>query len=227
MTALVDQLGRFFTYYNLIFIGEGFLYTIGLSAAGCGIGYVVGFLLAVLRNERIVRWAFVRWLVVLYVEIFRRIPFLVMLLVVFFAYQYAGADVPMFTIAATTLALHASAYSAEIVRAGLESVHPNQWDAAETMNMGGLAALRRVILPQSWVVLIPPAMTFSVGLIKSTSIASQVGALELTTVAKILNSKGLSAGMCYGTILVLYFVLCYSLTRFAKYLEVRLVTSRR
>jgi polar amino acid transport system permease protein len=226
MAAFLEEASRFFGYYNMIFLGQAFLYTIGLSLVGCGVGFAAGFVLAIIRNPRIVRVAPLRWLVVLYVEVFRRIPFLVKLLVVFFAYQYAGADVTMFTVAATTIALSASAYSAENVRAGLESVHPNQWDAAEAMNMGGLTALRRVILPQSWAVIIPPSMTYSVGLVKSTSIASQIGVLELTSVAKILNQKGFSAGLCFGTILILYFILCYSLNRFAKYLEVRLATSR-
>ena len=118
----------------------------------------------------------------------------------------------MFTVAATTVALSAAAFSAENIRAGLESVHVNQWDAAEAMNMGGLSAhMRRVILPQAWRVIIPPSMTYAVGLVKNTSIASQIGVLELTYAAKILNQKGYSAAMCFGTILILYFILCYSL----------------
>jgi polar amino acid transport system permease protein len=147
-------------------------------------------------------------------------------MVVFFAFQLAGLDASMFAVAATTVALSASAFSAENIRAGLEAVHKNQWDAAETMNMGGLTALRRVILPQSWAIIIPPSMTYSVGLVKSTSIASQIGVLELTYAAKILNQKGFSAAICFGTILILYFVLCYPLNLFASHLERRLAPSR-
>lgn len=222
----VDQLSRFFGYYNVIFLLQAFLYTTVLSFVGCSVGFVMGFALALLRNERVVRIRLVRWLATLYVELFRRIPFLVKLMVVFFAYQLLRPDISMFIVAATTVALSASAFSAENVRAGLESVHRNQWDAAEAMNMGGLVAIRRVILPQAWGVIIPPSMTYSVGLVKSTSIASQIGVLELTYAAKILNQKGFSPALCFGTILILYFILCYSLNRFAASLEKRLAPSR-
>ncbi|MBA4333439.1 MAG: amino acid ABC transporter permease [Bosea sp. (in: a-proteobacteria)] len=226
MASLIEEAPRFFGYYNLIFLGQAFAYTALLSLVGCGLGFLVGFGLAVLRNERIVGFAPLRWFATIYVEIFRRIPFLVKLMVVFFAFQLAGLDASMFAVAATTVALSASAFSAENIRAGLESVHRNQWDAAETMNMGGLTALRRVILPQAWAIIIPPSMTYSVGLVKSTSIASQIGVVELTYAAKILNQKGFSAAICFGTILILYFVLCYPLNLFASHLERRLAPSR-
>ncbi len=220
--TLVEEAPRFFGYYNLLFLGQAFLMTIGLSVAGCGAGFAAGFVLAMLRTPRIVRPAPVRWLAGLYVELFRRIPFLIKLMCVFFAYQLSGAEVSLFTVAATTVALSAAAFSAENVRAGLESIHRTQWEAAETMNMGGLAALRLVVLPQAWSVIIPPSMTFSVGLIKNTSIASQIGVFELTYAAKTLNGKGFSAAICYGTVLLLYFALCVSLNGAASWLERRL-----
>jgi polar amino acid transport system permease protein len=227
MTNLLEELPRFFGYYNLIFLGQAFLYTAGLSIAGCGLGFLFGFGLAVLRHERITRFAPTRWAATIYVEVFRRIPFLVMLMCVFFAFQLTGFDVTMFTVAATTVALSAAAFSAENVRAGLEGIHRNQWDAAESMNMRGFYALRHVVLPQAWRIIIPPSMTFAVGLVKNTSIASQIGVIELTYAAKALNSKGFSAALCFGTILILYFVLCYSLNSLAAWLDVRLDARRR
>ena len=69
-------------------------------------------------------------------------------------------------------------------------------------------------------------MTYSVGLIKNTSIASQIGMVELTYAAKVLNGKGFSASICYGSILLLYFVLCVSLNRFAAWIDQRLTRRR-
>ena len=227
LSSLIEEAPRFFGYYNMLFLGQAFLYTAGLSVVGCAVGLAVGFVLAVLRDRRIVRFAPVRWLVVGYVEVFRRIPFLVKLMCVFFAFQLGGWNASMFTVAATTVALSAAAFSAENVRAGLEGVHRTQWDAAETMNLGGLAALRYVVLPQAWQVILPPSLTHSVGLIKNTSIASQIGVVELTYAAKVLNGKGFSATLCFGSILILYFVICYALNILAAYLERRLATRRR
>jgi len=222
----VDDLQLFLVPGNLRLIGYSFLMTLALSALGCGIGFLAGFVLALMRNPRVIPVAILRWAALIYTETFRRIPFLVKLMVVFFAYQLSGANVSMFTVAVTTVALSAAAFASENVRAGLESIHVNQWDAAEAMNMGGFTALRRVILPQAWPVMIPPSMTYSVGLVKSTSIASQIGLFELTYAARIMTNKGISAGLAFGTILVLYFIICFSLNRFAAWLEVRLGTSR-
>ncbi|MEO1091426.1 MAG: amino acid ABC transporter permease [Pseudomonadota bacterium] len=226
MSGIIAEIPEFFSYYNVIFLGKAFLYTTAMSFVGCTVGFAAGFGLAVMRHERIFRSFVLRWLAIIYTEIFRRIPFLVKLMCVFFAFQLLGADVSMFTVAVTTVALSAAAFASENVRAGLESVHHNQWDAAEAMNLGGLTALRRVVLPQAWRVIIPPSMTYSVGLVKSTSIASQIGVLELTYAAKVMTNKGFSAFLCYGTILVLYFVLCFSLNRFAAWLEERLDPTR-
>lgn len=216
----------FLTPGNLSLIGQSFMITLLLSLIGCGLGFLAGFVLALMRHPRIIPFPPARWIAIVYTETFRRIPFLVKLMCVFFAYQFLGANVSMFTVAATTVALSAAAFSSENVRAGLESIHDNQWDAAEAMNMGGFTALRRVILPQAWPVMIPPSMTYSVGLVKSTSIASQIGLFELTYAARIMNNKGISAGLAFGTILILYFIICYSLNRFAAWLEKRLDTSR-
>jgi polar amino acid transport system permease protein len=150
-----------------------------------------------------------------------------MLMVVFFAFQYSGVDASLFVVAMTALGLSSSAFLAEIIRAGLQSVHPNQWDAAETMNMSGMTAMRLVILPQAWSVIIPPTLTQSVGLVKSTSIVSQIGLMELTYAAKVLNQRGFSAGICFGTILVLYFALCWPLNLLAARLESKLASPHR
>jgi polar amino acid transport system permease protein len=225
--SLIDEAPRFFGYYNLVFIARAFLFTAVLSLVGCGIGFVAGVGLAVLRHPRLNPVAPLRWAATAYVEVFRRIPFLVLLMCTFFALQLLVPDVSMFTIAATTVALSGAAYSAENVRAGLEGVHRNQWDAAETMNMGGIKALRLVVLPQAWPIIIPPSMTYAVGLVKNTAIASQIGVVELTYAAKVMNTKGFSAAISFGTILVLYFVLCYGLNALAAHLERRLGTRRR
>lgn len=221
-SQLAAEAPRFFGYYNVIFLAEAFAQTLALSVLGAVVGFALGAALAVLRQPRLVPLAPGRWAAIGYVELFRRIPFLVKLMCVFFAYQLAGAKVSMFTVALTTVILSATAFAAEIVRAGLESVHRNQWDAAETMNLSALQTLRHVLLPQAWRVIVPPSFSYVIGFIKSTSIASQIGVLELTYAAKVLNTKGFSAFLCYGTILVLYFLICWPTKLLGQHLERRL-----
>lgn len=223
---VIEEAPRFFGPYNLLFLGTALLHTLTLSYLGALGGFAIGFSLAVMRNRRLAGWWPLAFLSILYVETFRRIPFLVKLMCVFFAFQLTGADVAMFTVALTTVVLSAAAFAAEIVRGGFEAVPLQQWDAAEAMNFSRARTLFLVVLPQSWATVLPPAFGYLVGFMKSTSIASQIGVLELTFAAKVLNTRGFSALLCFGTILLLYFALCWPTKLAGEALERRL-TARR
>jgi polar amino acid transport system permease protein len=221
------ELPRFFSYYNILLLGQAMLSTIALSLIGGAIGFAAGGVLAVLRIRRVVDFLPLRLLAILYVEIFRRIPFLVKLLVIFFGFQVLGLQAPLFVVALVTVSLSATAFASELIRAGLLSVHANQIDAAQAMNFGRMQLLFMVMLPQSWRVILPPTVGYLAGFVKSTSIASQVGVLELTYAAKIMNTKGFSALLCFGTVLILYFAICYPLSLLGAWLEKRLDYRRR
>ena len=223
---IIQELPSFLGYYNIIFVAQAALTTLALSAIGCLTGTVAGLALVLVRmTERTALVPF-RWLAVLLVEIFRRVPFLVTLMLVFFAFQLSGGDLPLFWVAAISVSLIASAFLAEIIRAGLLSVHRNQWDAAAAMNFGLLAAIWYVVLPQAWRVILPPAFGFFVMFIKDTALASQIGVIELTYTAKVLNNKGFSAALAFGAILVVYFAISYPLARLGARLEAKLAPSR-
>ena len=136
-------------------------------------------------------------------------------MLVFFAFQLSGADLPLCSPSLrSSVCLIASAFLAEIIRSGLESVHRNQWDAAAAMNFGLLDTPSAMSsLPQAWRVILPPAFSFFVLFIKDTALASQIGVIELTFAGKVLNNKGFSAALVFGTILVLYFAISYPLAR--------------
>ena len=130
------------------------------------------------------------------------------------------------TVALIAVFLIAAAYLSEIIRGGFESVHKNQWDAASAMNFTMLETIRFVILPQAWRVILPPAFAFFVMFIKDTALASQIGVIELTYAGKVLNNKGFSAALVFGTLLLLYFAISYPLARLGARLEVRLARAR-
>ena len=147
-------------------------------------------------------------------------------MLVFFIFQIAGADLSVFTVALVSVVLIATAFIAEIIRGGLESVHHNQWDAAAAMNFSLWQTLWHVVMRQAWKVVLPPAFSFFILFIKDTALASQIGVLELTYAAKVLNNKGFSAALVFGSVLVLYFALSYPLTRLGVWMEARLATRR-
>jgi polar amino acid transport system permease protein len=226
LEQIIDAAPRFFGYYNVVFLLQALAATFLLSLVGCVLGFAFGFVLAVIRHTTSRRLAPLRGLVIVFTEMFRRIPFLVTLMLVFFAFQAAKLETSMFTVALFSVFLIATAFIAEIVRSGLDSVHHNQWDAATAMNFTYLETLRYVIVPQAWKVMLPPAFSFFVLFIKDTALASQIGVVELTFAGKVLANKGFPAALTFGTILVLYFVLSWPLARFGRWMEVKLAPAR-
>ena len=221
LQTILGQLPRFFGYYNLLFLGRAFLDTLALSFVGCAAGLCAGLALAILRQAPFRFLAPLQLLAVIFVEAFRRIPFLVTLMLVFFGTQAFGLDISVFDVAVVAIFLIAAAFTAEIVRAGLNAVEATQWQAAQVMNLGYLATLRLIVLPQAMRSALPAAVVYCVMLIKDTALASQIGVVELTQAAKTLTSRGYSAELVYATILVMYFALSYPLARAGAWLEAR------
>jgi len=231
MMNILDELPKFFTFHTCIFFLKALGATFLLSATSCGVGFCAGFLAAVLRVTTSRPLLPVRIAAIGFVEFFRRVPPLVVLFLAFFAFNVFKFDIPIFSIALVGLCFISTAFIAEIVRAGFESVHNTQWEAAAAMNFGLVRMLLLVIIPQAWRVILPPAFTFFVGFIKDTALASQLGVVELTFSAKVFNDKGFAAFLCFGTVLVLYFILSYPLTRVGAWTEMhftkRLVPSHK
>lgn len=223
---IIDEIPRFFTYYTLIFLLEAMGRTIAMTVVGCTVGYVLGFAIAVIRTTRTPLLLPLRVLGALYVEIFRRIPFLVILFIVMFAIQATGWRVSLLLVAIVSICVVATAFLSEIIRAGLESVPRAQLEAAAALNFGFARTILFVVLPQSWKVILPPAFAFMVMFIKDTSLASQMGVVELTFTGKVLMNRGFSPFLVYGVVLLGYFALSYPLSRLGGYLENRLGAPR-
>ncbi|GLS21654.1 ABC transporter permease [Labrys miyagiensis] len=223
---ILEDAPQFFTYYNAIFVLQAMGTTLALTIVGCGIGFFFGFLIAGIRSTHSRLLLPLRLLVTLYVEIFRRIPFLVILFIVMFGVQAISRGISLFVIALISICLVSTAFMSEIIRAGMESVPKAQREAAEAMNFGFWRTLLSVILPQAWKVILPPGFAFMVMFIKDTALASQMGVVELTFTGKMFVGRGFSPFLVYGVVLAGYFVMSYPLSRLGAYLEKRLATSR-
>lgn len=224
LDRMVAELPEFLSYYNVIFLLQAMGVTFALSIIGCLAGFIAGFGIAVVRRTRQAALAPVRIVLVLLVEFFRRTPVLVILFIVFFATNLSGVNIPVFTVALIAMFFVATAYIAEIIRSGFDSVNATQWQAAEAMNFSYLQTMRYVIVPQSWKVIIPPVFSFFLLYIKETALVSQLGVMELTYAGNILTTKGFSAFLAFGAVLILYFIISYPLTRFGYWMERRLAT---
>jgi polar amino acid transport system permease protein len=226
LDRLTAEIPQFFTYYTMVFLLEAMGRTLLMTIVGCGLGFLGGFSLVYVRKST-GKWLLpLRILAVAYVEVFRRIPFLVILFIVMYAVQVLSFEVSLFAIAIIAICIIAMAFMSEIIRAGFESIPHQQIEAAEAMNFSRWQTVRHVILPQAWTVILPPAVAFAVMFIKDTSLASHVSVIELTYVGKILNNRGFSAILVFGTVLVCYFLLSYPLSRLGASLENRLASPR-
>jgi polar amino acid transport system permease protein len=225
MIHFLHELAGFATLYNLIFLASAALNTLLLSVFGCVVGFLLGFALAVLRTTAGAALLPARIIGIAYVELFRRIPFLVTLFLVFYAFQALGFDVPLLWIAAVTTAVIGTAYLAEVIRAGLAAVPRQEWEAAGAMNFSLSQTLRYVVVPQAWRVILPPTFAFFLSFIKDTALASQIGVVELTFAGKLFNNRGIAPSIAFGSILIAYFLMSYPLARLGALMERRCAVS--
>ena len=226
MDRILEQIPRFLSVPNLTLLMEAAGMTLAITAVGCLIGFGLAFVLVYLRQAS-GWWALpFRIACVAFVEVFRRIPFLVVLYLVLFFIQAVATDASLFTVAVISICIYAVAYTAEIIRGGLESVPLTQVEAARTMNFSRLQTTLMVVLPQAWPVIVPPAIAFAVSFIKDTALVSQIGVFELAFRGKELNNQGFSGILVFGTIALCYFVISFPLSMLGQHLEKRLATPR-
>lgn len=226
LSFILSEIPRLFTSYNIILLLRAALVTLALSAVGCIVGLLLGFALSLARlSRRPILWP-LKIFALLYVEIIRRVPFLITLMMFFFGAQVLGFNFSPLLTAFIATSVISTAFVAEIVRAGLLAVKPAQTEAAAVMNFSAWHSFWLVRLPQAWPLILPPVFSYFVLFIKDTALASQAGVLELTQAGKILTTKGFSASLVYGAVLILYFVISYPLARLGTHLESRLGATR-
>jgi polar amino acid transport system permease protein len=199
-------------------------WTLLLSAIAFAGGGFVGLILLVIGIGRY-KWA--RIFVKLYVELFQSTPLLMQLFLVYFGLPMLGIDVSAWLAATTCLTLYSSAFLTDIWRGSVEAIPRGQWEGSASLGLHYLAQLRLVILPQATRMAIPPTVGFLVQLVKSTALASIVGYHELTKTAQILTNATFQPFVIFGLVALIYFAICYPLTRWSRGLEKRLARDSR
>ncbi len=209
--------------YDALLFLQGMGNTLLLCVCGLGLGLAIAIFIGAARASRL-PWL---WLpAASYIEVIRDSPLLMQLYLVFFGIPLVlGYQVPVFIAGVVTLTLNASGLLAEIVRAGIQSVHKGQWEAARGLGMGYLEAMRWVVMPQAFRVMIPPGVGLLIGLIKDSSVVSVITYIELTRAGQILTEKTFLSFQVFGIVALLYFAMCYPLSRLALYAERRLKAS--
>ena len=196
----------------------GAVLTVEITLLGCLLALVMGMLAAL---ARLYGPAPLRWLATAYVEIFRGTSALVQLFWLFFVLPQFGVTLPPFLVAVLALGLNVGAYGSEVVRGAILGVHRGQWEAATALNMTRVEALRRIILPQAFVAMIPPWGNLFIELLKATSLVSLITLADLTFKAQTLNQSTFKTVPIFTLVLLLYLALSLVLTIGMRWLENR------
>ncbi|AUT47893.1 amino acid ABC transporter permease [Achromobacter sp. AONIH1] len=188
-------------------------------------GGAVGLLLAL---ARVAPRRAPRLLAAGYIQLIQGTPLLVLMGLCFFGPSLFGlGELSALAAAALAMTIYSSAFLGEIWRGCIQAVPRNQWEAAECLGLSRLQRMGKVILPQALRIATPPTVGFLVQIIKNTSIASLViGYSELAYNAKILNNSTFQPFIYFGCAAILYFAMCYPLSRWSRYLERKLNASR-
>lgn len=155
---------------------QGLWITLQLGAASIVAGLVLGLGLAM---ARLYGPGPVRFVTRLYIDIFRSIPLLVLLIIVYYALPFVGLRLSPFASAMSALTLVSGAYTAEIFRAGIEAIPKGQFEASAALGLNGRQTMADVILPQAVRIVIPPLTNNSINVVKDTALASVVAMPDL------------------------------------------------
>ena len=167
-------------------------------------------------------WSVLRQIVAFYIELSRNTPLLVQLFVVFYGLPHIGILIDAFPAAVIVFSINQGAYCAETIRAALESVPPGQLEAAECAGMTWGQSIRRIVLPQALRTAFPPLSNSLIGMVKDTSLASNITVVEMFMATERIVARTAEPLALYIEVGVIYLLFCTVLTKLQRAGEKRL-----
>lgn len=184
--------------------------------AGLALGLVIG-----LGRTSQRRW--IHWPVSAFVEFFRNTPVLVQILWFYFALpMLVPFSISPLAAAALGISLNSAAFTAEILRGGIQSIEPGQWDGARAIGMGWGQAMRRIILPQALKRMTPALTNRAIEIFKMSTLASTVAYVELLQQGKLIASINYNPIEAYTAVAVIFFIVLWPMVQATYALERRL-----
>jgi polar amino acid transport system permease protein len=218
------------TFFNLDVLAQtwplllsGLRVTFLLGLASIVLGMTGGLAIALLR---LYGPKPLRRLAVAYIDVFRAIPLLVLLVVIYYALPFVGIRLSSFAAATAALSLVSCAYAAEIFRAGIEAIPRGQFEAARALGFHWWPMMRLVILPQATRIVVPPMTGNCINVIKDTALASVVAMPDLLKQATQAQALAANPTPLIGAALI-YLAFLLPLVRLVAVLERRFATARR
>ena len=195
---------------------HGLLRTLEYTVLGFVGAVILGLALALMRlgPTRLIRVP-----AMIYTELFKNIPLLAIIFIIYFGLPSAGLRLDALTAGSLSLIIFYAAYLSEIFRAALRGVPPGQQEGAQALGMSKMRTFRQVIMPQALRLALPGTATMGVDLLKSTSLLVTIAAGELMSEGSQISSETFRAMEVYLVIAAIYFVVCYPVSQLLLLLE--------
>jgi polar amino acid transport system permease protein len=201
---------------------KGVVVTIEIAAAVVVTGILLGLLLAIVRAFRVLA---VNVFIVVFVDMFRALPPLVLVLLVYFGLPNIGINLPSFAVLWLVLALVLAAFAEEIFWAGILSIPNGQWEAARSTGLGFLGTLSYIVLPQAIRLTVPPLTNRTIAITKNTALGTVIGVGEILNQATTAQSfSGNATPLMMGAIA--YVILFIPVVVLGRFLETRFAWRR-
>ena len=200
---------------------KGALITFEISIIGALLGIIVGFILILMRMSPLRP---IKYLAEIYISIFRGTPLLLQIFFIYYALPgLLGIDLPPFIAGVLALSLNSGAFVTEVLRGGISAVPRGQFEGASALGLKRRVIWGRIILPQVFIMILPPLTNELTMLVKASPLLSVITVVELTRTAQqimILTYRPVEVILAAAT---LYFVICFMLTRLTHRLRGRVV----
>ena len=175
---------------------------------------------------RLARNLVVRGIAIVYIEIFRGTSLLVQLYWIFFVLPLFGLPLEKFTAGFVAVGMNLGAYGAEVVRGAIQSVPRGQYEAALALNIPPVSKMRRIILPQAVLIMLPQWGNLLIELLKGTALVALISVGDLMFEAKQINGSTFLSIEAFGIALIIYYIMArYMITPGMRRLE--LVMARK
>lgn len=226
--GFLSKVKSIFNEYGSLFL-KGALMTLFIASVSTIIGFLIGILVAVIRNMKLDKdknkftyylHKVINFILACYVEIFRGTPMMVQSMLIYFgAKLYLGIDMAPISAALFIVSVNTGAYLSEVVRGGINSVDVGQMEACKALGMTHCQSMINVILPQAIKNILPSIGNEFVINIKDTSVLNVISVTELFFVSKSIAGSTYNIFETYAVTCIIYFVLTFSLTRLLLFIE--------
>lgn len=203
---------------SLPYVLEGIWYTLLISIVSMLGGLVIGFFLALARTSPL---KILQWPTRLYISFMRGVPILVILFLLYFALPVIGIEFSAVQAALIGFTINSAAYIAEVFRSALASVDKGQWESSTALGLTYWQSMRRIILPQSVRIAVPPLSNVYLDLIKASSLAAMITVPEIFQKARVIGGREYDLLTLLILVALIYWAICSVMTVLQNYLEKR------